>query len=200
MPSPAASRFFANSNKAKALLSIACDHRLKPIPSLNRQVCLHGAVASYVSFWDSYVKGLAKEFYTETSDPFVPKYHGVHTLLQNRMDEALGRLNTPNSENARNFLIIFTGYDPINDWVWPRRSMNGLAVRERLNEIFKLRHSFAHGHQMPSYRWNTLPSGRPRLTVPIVRGIEAFFINLVHRTDKGMRLHIATNYNPLIRW
>jgi hypothetical protein len=200
MPSPAAFSFSASLQKARILSSFAGDARLRPLSTDTAQICLHAALATYVASWDSYIKKLVIEFYSETSDPLSPSFFSFHTLLKSLMETASERLNTPNAENARNFLILYTGYDPIGDWIWPRRNMGGLDVRLRLNEIFRIRHSFAHGFQMPAFNWNTSRSGQARLTAAIIRDIDSFFINLVKRTDRGMKTHIMTSYNLENNW
>jgi hypothetical protein len=71
--------------------------------------------------------------------------------------------------------------------------MEGLDVRNRLNETLRVRHSFAHGFGMPAYDWTQVPSGRVRLTSKALQDVKAFFKNLVNATDRGMKLHTVAS-------
>ncbi|MCP3967835.1 MAG: hypothetical protein GY718_16030 [Lentisphaerae bacterium] len=53
--------------------------------------------------------------------------------------------------------------------------MGAQEVRERLNEILKVRHSFAHGFSVPAYSWIQNNSGRIRLTNKSLVDVDALF-------------------------
>lgn len=78
--------------------------------------------------------------------------------------------------------------------------MSGLQVRVRLNEILQVRHSFAHGFDVPAYDWTELPSGKVRLTSKAIQETETFFKNLVNVTDRGMKAHIESTYGLASIW
>ena len=78
--------------------------------------------------------------------------------------------------------------------------MAGLQVRARLNEILRVRHSFAHGFDIPDYDWTRSPGGKIRLTSKAIQETEAFFKNLVKVTDRGMKTHIELTYGLTSFW
>ncbi|NES24107.1 MAG: hypothetical protein F6K41_35655 [Symploca sp. SIO3E6] len=153
MPSPAAVKYGLASKKAQILRQTATDIRLRPVSRNQAQVYYHSALAAFVAAWDAYINDLVRNFFDATSNPLDTKFHAVHTIARGKAEQALNKFNTPNWENTRNLLAECTGYDPIGDWIWRARHMNGVAVRQRLNEILKVRHSFAHGFSIPAYSW-----------------------------------------------
>jgi hypothetical protein len=64
--------------------------------------------------------------------------------------------------------------------------MNALAVRLRLNEILKVRHSLAHGFAMPGYVWPQAPSGKTRLALEALVWTRTFFNHIVTTMDIGL--------------
>lgn len=200
MPSPAAIKYQTASEQARILRSTATDPRLRPISRSQTQVYYHSALAAFVAAWDAYINELVRNFFDATANPLDYKFHAVHSVAKGNAERELKRFNTPNAENTRNLLVQYTGYDPIGDWVWPARSMNGVQVREKLNEIMKVRHSFAHGFSIPAFSWTQTPTGRVRLTAQAIKDVDAFCQNLVAVTDRGMKQHIQTTYGKSIPW
>ena len=164
------------------------------------QVYYHASLAAYVATWEAYISNLVRDFYDVITDSSDPRFDAIYRLARQAAERALERFNTPNWENTRNLLIQCTDYDPIGDWIWARRGMVGSQVHERLNEILQVRHSFAHGYDMPPYSWAQSPKGRVRLTSKVIQEIEAFFKNLVNVTDTGMTAHINQTYGIANIW
>jgi hypothetical protein len=200
MPSPAAIKYRIAAQRARVLREAANDRRLGPLSQDHTQIHYHASLAAGVAAWDAYTNNLVRDFFTETSDPFNPKFHALHTVAQHTAERALERFSTPNWENTRNLLAQYTGYDPINDWVWPARGLGGPQVRERLNQILQVRHSFAHGFEIPAYPWTQSATGRVRLTSQALQDTEAFFKNLVERTERGMKQHLNMIYGVALTW
>lgn len=200
MSSPAGSKYIIAAGRIRTLRITATDMRLRPMSHDEIQVYYHAALAAYVAAWEAYVNNLVRDFYTVIAHPFDRRFQSIYTIAQQTAKNALERFNTPNWENTRGLFVEYTGYDPIADWVWPRRGVTNLQVHERLNEILRVRHSFAHGFDMPACNWTQSPSGRVRLTGRGIQEIEAFFRNLVKATDKGMKAHILQTYGIATVW
>lgn len=200
MSSPAASQYVIAAERIRTLRRVATDRRLRPMLREEIQVCYHAALAAHVAAWDAYINNLVGDFYNVIDDPSDQRFQAIYTISRQAAARALTRFNTPNWENTRDLLQQFTGYDPTGDWVWTRRNMVVVQVRERLNEILRARHSFAHGFDMPAFDWTQSPGGRVRLTSEAIRETEAFFRNLVNVTDNGMKAHIGLTYGIANVW
>ncbi|MBR8829499.1 MAG: hypothetical protein DSM107014_16655 [Gomphosphaeria aponina SAG 52.96 = DSM 107014] len=141
-----------------------------------------------------------RNFFDVTATPLDPKFNAIHSLAKAAAERTLERFNTPNWDNTRNLLVQNTGYDPIGDWVWSERNMNSVDVRLKLNEILRVRHSFAHGFSIPAYSWTQSPTGKIRLTAKAIKDVDEFCRHLVTVTDLGMKQQIKTNYGIIVSW
>ncbi|BAY93363.1 MULTISPECIES: HEPN domain-containing protein [unclassified Tolypothrix] len=200
MPSPAALKYDIAAQKARVLRDTAIDPRLRPILNSQTQVYYHSALAMFVAGWEAYIEELVRNFFDVTANPLNPHFHAVHSIANNAAERSLKQFNTPNAENSRNLLVQYTGYDPINDWVWSRRSMNALATRQMLNDILQVRHSFAHGFPIPAYSWTQTPTGKVRLTAKAIKDVDALLQYLVNVTDLGMKQNIQITYGIVLPW
>ncbi len=198
MASPAAVKYRSSAERARVLRDAISDSRFSPLARDAAQVFAHAYLTSIVAAWDAYINELVRNFYAETADPLNPLFHAIHSVAQRASEER--RFNTPNWENTRNFLILTTGYDPISDWIWPVRKMGVQQIQERLNQVLRVRHSFAHGFGIPAYPWTRSRSGRVRLTMQSLRDTEKFFRNLVERTDAGMKKHLRATFGKGTSW
>lgn len=200
MPSTAAEKFYEGLGRASFLRETASIRQLYRTPNQQRQIYYHASLASSVAAWDAYINNIINEFFSVTTKAIQPDYHAIHTIAQQSAQAALSRFNTPNWENSRNIVLLYTGFDPISYWVWPSRGLSSPQVQERLNQILKVRHSFAHGFQLPVYEWTRSPAGKVRLTAEALKYNERFISHLVRSTDKGLKHHIKTQFDVLVLW
>lgn len=200
MPSPAAIKFGNGIKRADKLLKLVGDTRLRPQSREDAVDFSHAALAALVAAWDAYLNKLVDDFFVVTSNPLDVNFHSMHSLLKFAAERSLKKFNTPNYENSRNLLIEWTGFDPLSWWVWPAKSMPPHVINQRLNEILKIRHSFAHGFSIPSYGWATSGAGRVEIKVEAVRFTRSLLSHLVAQTDKGMSSFISVNYSISVVW
>lgn len=200
MPSRAHAKYLAGRARAAELRAAVNDPRLRPITRDRARVFAHASLAAHVAAWDAFLNELMNDFFAATANPAVGPFDSMHSIGVAHAARLAERFNTPNWENSRNLLLSATGYDPMPDWVWPARKMNVQQVKERLNEILRVRHSFAHGFPVPSYTWNRTKGGRVRLTVGVLRDVERFFNNLVQRTSAGLAAHVQARYGVSPNW
>ncbi|WP_186105118.1 HEPN domain-containing protein [Burkholderia gladioli] len=203
MPSQALIKFTGLMGNAKHLVDQAAKLKKKS-DTAAKSIFLHAALAAYTAAWDAYIKALAEDYYTSTTNATDTSYNHLHLIAKARMNAAKSKLNTPNSENCRTFLSDYTGFDPWPNWAnagrFAGRPGSSLHAQTRLNEIFKVRHSFAHGFTMPIYSWNQDSSGAAKLNCKGLREIENFFTSLTKETDKGMSGHVATQHGKPPPW
>lgn len=200
MPSPSAIKYQSAVIKARILKDTATHPSLSSINVAQKQVYYHASLSAFVAAWEAYVENLVRDFFQAIADPLNIKFHAIHSIARDTAERELKRFNTPNADNSRNLLTQTSGYDPIGDWVWSARKMNALDTHQRLNEILKVRHSFAHGFSIPAFSWNQTLTGRVRLTAKSIDDVQAFFKFLVITTDSGMKKHIRINYSVTLNW
>lgn len=153
----------------------------------DRQFYYHASIAISVSAWDAYINNVVRDFYKITAASGGQQYVTIHNLSKDLSEQFLKKFNTPNWENSRNVLFYCTGFDPYAYWVWPSRNWSVQDVKDRLNQILRIRHSFAHGFGLPAYDWTISPRGYARLTFESTDETEKFFKNLVRQTEKGLQ-------------
>ena len=164
------------------------------------QILYHASLALNVATWDAYLNDIVIEFFSAISNPLHQQFGAMTGLTRQFADRALKRFNTPNFENARELLTNCTGYDPYADWAWQRKSLSVLQVKEFLNQVLKVRHSFAHGSAIPAYAWTQNSSGKVRLTKQSVKQAGSLLHHLILRTDHGLSRHISATYGVSLTW
>ena len=161
---------------------------------------LRAALAAHVAAWDSYLNKLVIEFVNSTTSPLDVEYSSMHSVYVQFATRTLEKFNTPNSNNSRVLLTQCTGYDPINDWVRRSAGMNGLQVRNFLDEILRVRYSFAHGFELPNCSWTVTSTGTTRLNIGSVQKYKRFLSHLVFATDRGLGVYGTAHYPSKRLW
>ncbi len=200
MPSQAFDSFLRAEAEALLLRETATEPRLRPISSATKSKYLHAALTAHVAAWDNYVRSVVREYYREISDPLDLRLSHAQGISFQFVEEKLKKLNTPNWDNARNAIVLCTGYDPFGDWRWRAAGLSSNDVREFLNEVFRARHSFAHGFAMPQLNWLARTPGNHNLNVESMKKVEKLLRHLALQTDRGLSLHAATIYGSAPIW
>lgn len=200
MPSNSAKRAataITNAKKLRATSSVVNRNNINPT---TRQLYLHASLAASVAAWDAYLNNIVREYFSIVALPGNQSFLMMKQISQGFAERSLSKFNTPNFENSRNLIVSCTGYDPYGDWAWTRKQLSVLQVQEKLNQILKVRHSFAHGSIIPQYPWTLSSNGIVRLTNPAVQEVESLLRHLVMSTDIGLRNHIQTTFSITLKW
>jgi len=202
MPSRAAVEFGTARANAQLLVAAASLRGAPPVNAAgHKEACLHAALAMLVAAWEAYLERLVREVQREIADASHLRLSAVLTLLTSITEKDVRRFNTPNAENTRDLLIVHTGYDPINDWTWPAGALSGPQTRNRLDEILKVRHSFAHGFSIPVNVTWVVNRGRPGvLNIGALRSVDQFIAHMVAVTEIGMKAHLLTTFGVAPGW
>lgn len=198
MPSLSAHKALQGIQRAQLLRQVGA--KIKREGGNDAQIYYHASLAATVAAWDSYVNNIIPEYFLIIANPSSSAFSATLAICQKFSSASLARFNTPNFENSRTLIVTCTGYDPYSDWTWPQRGMGVLQVQEMLNQVLKVRHSFAHGFAIPSYTWTQNQSGKTRLTSKGVTTVEALLGHLVSVTDRGMKRYINTTFGVITRW
>ncbi|WP_312375369.1 HEPN domain-containing protein [Pseudomonas oryzihabitans] len=163
--------------------------------NLEKQIYYHASLASLVASWDSFVKAITTEFVNRVRlSSTSSSYSILHKALEDQLTEKTKKLNTPNHDNARNHILAFTGYDVISVWNYPKLGWTNIQVKNRLDEIFKVRHSFAHGFSLPKLSWTTNHKSNTRLKSSDLEFNERFLTHLAKTTDRNLSTHMKSSF------
>lgn len=199
MSSQALRRFAEARRKARRLSDLSTDIRLRPLIYADTEPPLHASLAAYVSAWESFVESITLEFLDKQIVVSQAKASSFAKILRDEAARAVERFNTPNFSESRNLILRFTGFDAYPVMQSSRLRMTSAQAESRLNEVLKVRHSFAHGHSLPSFVWLTRYAHQSRLTKQAVRNVETLLGDLSVNVDKGLAGHaIATLGGPAV--
>lgn len=201
MPSNSAFAFRRARDRARLLVAASRGATGIAVTLDYKDTCLHAALAMLVASWEGYLESVTIETQRLLADPTHQKLTATLSLLSDLASKEIKRFNTPNADNSRNLLLAYTGFDPINAWQWSAGGLNAIQSRQRLDEILKVRHCFAHGASIPTnIHWASNRSQPGHLTKAALRMADRFLTHLVGATDAGMAAHLTTVYGVSVRW
>jgi hypothetical protein len=116
-----------------------------------REVTINRAIVVLsVAAWQALIEDLA-EAILDTIEPAVADPTRPAWVLVNALTRgAIGRYNTPDVLNTRS-LLANVGFDPQPSWSWGfgNGASTPAAVARRIDEWLRVRHSIAHGGDLP---------------------------------------------------
>jgi hypothetical protein len=163
--------------------------RLRDMPALRRyatDALNRAVVVMCISAWEAYVEELVRESLRALHTP-VP-HAGLTQALNQLLEEALRRFNTPSSDNVRAILRQTIGVPDIRlAWFWA--GMTRAATANALGHVLGLRHQIAHGVHPPPAVNNVYASQLPE-----------FFRRLGRRTDTAVRNRLVNHHGITTPW
>ncbi len=173
----------------------------------HQQDAIHRAgVVMTVAAWQAYLEKISLEFIEVVENSLDHPADGIappdwaKLILQTRKTAAkqeIGRFNTPNCQNARSLLKNITGFDPWPIWEWHQgpRQWNGHDTRIRTDAWVRIRHTIAHGYELPADLDFLLgQNGQPRLTLNLLQECVKHFKHLVRLSDQGVSTFLADTH------
>jgi len=135
------------------------------------------SVVLCVSAWESFVEELLREAVAAIR-PAAPPL-GMWPALNATARSAVGRFNTPNTEQVRSLFSDAIGLQDVQAaWEWQRSTV--ADARERLQEMMEYRHQIAHG-----------VNPRPDIDAPFARELPLFLRRLARSTDAAVRAYLT---------
>lgn len=165
-----------------------------------RRDLYHACLTLHASCWNTYIKDIVNEFLDKTYTIASSTQREFCDIARMNAKQKLEKFNTPNFENSRNILLNCINFDPLSSWHWEPHFPSHVLVQQRLNEILKVRHAFAHGHTPPTYSWAPIRSGVLALTSKSLIEIHSFFKKLVLLTDNGIAQKLKEDHHISVHW
>lgn len=166
----------------------------------------HAGVVMTVAAWQAYIEKVSHEtldwiealvLFDDGGSKAPTWARSTFYMRKPAVAQAIGALNTPNSDNVRKLLKTSFGYDPFSDWTWNAglRSWTSAQFCERTNQWLRVRHTIAHGVQLPNnISWINGTNGAARLNLTLLLDCRRHFEKLVELTDAGLARHLRTEH------
>jgi len=177
----------------------------------HQQDALHRAgVVLTVAAWQAYIEKVLMEaldaIEANLMNVNVPASSWALQMFKMRKAEltsVVKKFNTPNDANTRNLFLKSFEFDPFTCWEWRQKRpvWNIQKVRNRTNTWVNVRHSIAHGFDLPTnVPWLRGSSGVPRLTLKLLEECCKHFIHLTSKTDAAFSDYLVNEYNLPRPW
>ncbi len=171
-----------------------------------QQEAVHrSCVVLSVAAWEGFVEHLLSEAVSALAPPqSTVTWAATHfNLIAADLAGRIVDFGTPNSENIQRLYRSSIGFDPWPTWSWhvPRRQWTPNDMRTRLNQWLKIRHSIAHGDDLPSnLQWIQDSQGRARLTRTLSKECMKFLDRLATQTEAGLKQHLSSHFGIANPW
>lgn len=152
--------------------------------SLNRAI-----IVLTVAAWQAYVEALARAIFDSLGPPtdvttpgrtLAAIWEGRRAEVENMID----RYSTPNADNTLG-LFRAVGFHPEDSWTWGQGhgEMKPGQIKDRLNRWVSIRHSIAHGSELPPAAEMLVTKNKSGLTIRL-KDAEAC-LHFVERTAEA---------------
>jgi len=179
----------------------------------HEQDAIHRAgVVLTVAAWQAYVEKVLNEGLQYIQDSIVAPVGGVappswatsaFSVRKAAIRQRIGDFNTPNADNVRRLFKDALDFDPRPSWNWyvSRRHWDSAAFCQRTNSWLKIRHTIAHGDDLPpDIDWIRGSNGRARLTLSLLAECRKHFHYLANKTDQAFSADICNKYGLAAPW
>jgi hypothetical protein len=212
MPSSALQRFAKMMVHVDQLINIHGQLRGGPGRRYEQDALHRAGVVFVVAAWESYIEQVLIEGFAAierdagagVGAAAAPNW-ARHALGLRKIEiaRAAKRLNTPDATGVRDLLRETLGFNPWDIWQWQarRRQWNAEEMRRRLNGWLQVRHSIAHGSELPTnVEWCMDTRGRPCLNLPQLRECRKYFNYIAKQTDDALRAFLVREHGVVNPW
>ncbi|MEQ8435054.1 MAG: HEPN domain-containing protein [Oceanicaulis sp.] len=124
-------------------------------------------------------------------------------LRRAQIETIVKKFNTPDDVRVRDLFKETIGLNPWPHWEWKRgrRQWDSKEVRNRTNKWVLVRHSIAHGFDLPNdVGWLQGANGSPRLTLNLLKECRTHFVHIVDLMDVIVGTHLKSTYKIASPW
>ena len=124
-------------------------------------------------------------------------------LRRAQVSTAVKKFNTPDDVRTRDLFQESLGFNPWPSWEWRqgRRQWDAQEVRNRTNTWVLVRHSIAHGFELPTnVVWLRGQNGTARLTLGLLKECRAHFVHLTSKIDASFSDYLVSEYGVPRPW